>query len=80
MLVHFLYFFQYSVSKIMIISIHYRPQKVVWHGSNPQGERMMDTYCDAWHSSSSDKVGLASSLMGHKLLSQERYEIPCNLF
>lgn len=33
----------------------------------------MDTYCDAWHSASTDKVGLASSLMGNKLLDQERY-------
>lgn len=33
----------------------------------------MDTYCDAWHSGSSDKLGLASSLLGNKLLDQERY-------
>lgn len=33
----------------------------------------MDTYCDAWHSTSTDKVGLASSLLGNKLLDQERY-------
>lgn len=45
----------------------------MWHGSRPQGERAMDTYCDAWHSGSPDKVGLASSLMGHKLLDQETY-------
>lgn len=33
----------------------------------------MDTYCDAWHSGKPDKVGLASSLLGNKLLDQERY-------
>lgn len=36
----------------------------------------MDTYCDAWHSSSTDKVGLASSLLAEQLLAQERYA--CN--
>ncbi|KAL1396158.1 hypothetical protein pipiens_010711 [Culex pipiens pipiens] len=49
------------------------PQKLVWHGSSTLGERTMDTYCDAWHSSAPDKVGTASSLLGNKLLDQERY-------
>lgn len=53
--------------------IFHRPQKIVWHGSSTLGERAMDTYCDAWHSASSDKMGLASSLLGNKLLDQERY-------
>lgn len=33
----------------------------------------MDTYCDAWHSASTEKLGIASSLLGNKLLDQERY-------
>lgn len=53
-----------------------RPQKIVWHGSHLLGERAMDTYCDAWHSASTDKVGLASSLLKNKLLDQERFS--CN--
>ncbi|CAD7004010.1 unnamed protein product [Ceratitis capitata] len=48
------------------------PQKHVWHGSLPNGERSIDTYCDAWHSSSIDKFGYASNLLGNKLLDQER--------
>uniref|UniRef100_A0A182Q5H3 Collagenase NC10/endostatin domain-containing protein n=1 Tax=Anopheles farauti TaxID=69004 RepID=A0A182Q5H3_9DIPT len=52
---------------------HNMPQKLVWHGSSAHGERAIDTYCDAWHSASPDKVGLASSLLGNKLLDQERY-------
>lgn len=54
-------------------SFNFRPQKIVWHGSSSTGERAMDTYCDAWHSAVNDKVGLASSLLGNKLLDQERY-------
>lgn len=46
---------------------------MVWHGSTPNGERAMDTYCDTWQSGSPDKMGLASSLLGYKLLDQERY-------
>lgn len=33
----------------------------------------MDTYCDAWHSSSSDRYGLGSPLIGGRLLEQVRY-------
>jgi len=33
----------------------------------------MDTYCDAWHSSSSDRYGLGSPLTGGRLLEQVRY-------
>ena len=48
----------------------------MWHGSNTNGIRAMDTYCDAWHSGSADKMALGSNLLGNKLLDQERY--PCN--
>lgn len=46
--------------------------KMVWHGSLPNGERSMDTYCDAWHSGDHLKGGFASNLDGHKLLEQKR--------
>ncbi|XP_032592254.1 collagen alpha-1(XVIII) chain isoform X2 [Drosophila grimshawi] len=52
------------------------PLKLVWHGSLPNGERSMDTYCDAWHSSSHEKFGYASNLLGNKVLDQERQ--PCD--
>lgn len=48
-----------------------RPNKAVWHGAGPNGEPAMDAYCDAWHSTSGDKFGLASSLHSNKLLDQE---------
>ncbi|XP_037078278.1 collagen alpha-1(I) chain-like isoform X2 [Pollicipes pollicipes] len=52
------------------------PQKIVWHGATERGERDLDNYCDAWHSSSADKVGMASSLFHSRLLEQETYA--CN--
>ncbi|PNF18720.1 hypothetical protein B7P43_G05034 [Cryptotermes secundus] len=66
----------YSFSGKNILTDFAWPQKIVWHGSHLLGERAMDTYCDAWHSASTDKVGLASSLLKNKLLDQERYS--CN--
>lgn len=51
----------------------FRPEKVVWHGSHKLGDRAMDTYCDAWHSSSKDRVGLGSPLTGGRLLEQVSY-------
>lgn len=52
------------------------PIKAVWHGAYTDGEPAMDAYCDAWHSSSPDKIGLASSLRSNKLLDQEPFA--CN--
>ena len=49
---------------------------MVWHGSKSNGERAIDTYCEAWHTSNNDKMGLASSLLANKLLDQENY--PCH--
>ncbi|XP_055689784.1 collagen alpha-1(XV) chain [Lutzomyia longipalpis] len=48
------------------------PQKAIWHGSDVYGERAMETYCEAWHSSSSTSFGLASTLLSNKLLNQEK--------
>jgi collagen type XVIII alpha len=49
------------------------PHKAVWHGALVNGERALDTSCDAWHSASRDKVGLAGSLKGPRLLEQTSY-------
>lgn len=54
----------------------YRPQKLIWHGTNTHGERAMETYCDAWSSSSRETVGLASSLLSEKILDQGKFT--CN--
>ncbi|KAH8378750.1 hypothetical protein KR009_001239 [Drosophila setifemur] len=62
----------YSFSGKNVMTDPLWPMKMVWHGSLPNGERSMDTYCDAWHSSAHDKSGYASNLEGHKLLDQKR--------
>lgn len=66
----------YVLYKTALFTSPCRPLKLVWHGSLPNGERSMDTYCDAWHSSSHEKFGYASNLLGNKLLDQERQ--PCD--
>ncbi|XP_064547490.1 collagen alpha-1(XV) chain isoform X10 [Drosophila montana] len=66
----------YSFSGKNVLTDPLWPLKLVWHGSLPNGERSMDTYCDAWHSSSHEKFGYASNLLGNKLLDQERQ--PCD--
>ncbi|XP_062710137.1 collagen alpha-1(XV) chain isoform X1 [Aedes albopictus] len=63
----------YSFSGKNVLTDISWPQKLVWHGASALGERAMDTYCDAWHTASPDKVGMASSLLGNKLLDQDRY-------
>ncbi|XP_076304531.1 uncharacterized protein LOC143222229 isoform X3 [Tachypleus tridentatus] len=51
-------------------------QKIVWHGSDKHGIRDVEGFCDAWNSNSLKKVGVASSLLRHRLLDQEKYS--CN--
>lgn len=75
-LFHVFFFAFFAAVSIYIYSFICRPKKIVWHGSKINGERAIDTYCDAWHSLSSDKIGLGSSLLGNKLLDQENYA--CN--
>lgn len=51
----------------------FRPHKTVWQGANSINSNSLDSNCEGWHVSSSDKVGLGSSLLGNKLLDQEMY-------
>ncbi|XP_051166269.1 collagen alpha-1(XXII) chain isoform X2 [Leptopilina boulardi] len=63
----------YSFNGKNILTDFAWPDKVAWHGSHTLGDRAMDTYCDAWHSSSSDRFGLGSPLTDGRLLEQIRY-------
>ncbi|VVC43057.1 C-type lectin fold,Collagen triple helix repeat,C-type lectin-like/link domain,Collagenase [Cinara cedri] len=67
----------YSFSGKNVLTDFSWPQKSVWHGSDLSGNSAVDGNCDAWNSESSDKQGLASSLLtmgGHraKLLDQSK--------
>jgi hypothetical protein len=50
-----------------------RPQKVVWHGSNPHGVRLVDKYCEAWRTTDMAVTGFASPLSTGKILDQKAY-------
>lgn len=48
------------------------PQKVVWHGAGPGGERQLDSYCEAWTSSDAKVLGVAASLIGSSPAQQQQ--------
>lgn len=52
------------------------PQKILWHGTDPDGKRVKENICDGWISDSQTKTGLGSSLVDNKLLGSEEYT--CN--
>ena len=54
----------------------YRPQKIVWHGSDARGKRLPGSYCRGWDSDKVDSTGMASSLMDSQLLQNQQYA--CN--
>jgi hypothetical protein len=50
------------------------PQKVVWHGAGPSGERQLDSYCDAWTSSDAKTLGVAASLIAYSPSHQQQQQ------
>ncbi|EFX83192.1 hypothetical protein DAPPUDRAFT_48458, partial [Daphnia pulex] len=50
------------------------PQKVVWHGAGPSGERQLDSYCDAWTSSDAKTLGVAASLIASSPSHQQQQQ------
>lgn len=47
------------------------PQKSVWHGSDPSGRRLMESYCETWRTEATGATGQASSLLSGRLLEQK---------
>lgn len=48
-----------------------RPQKSVWHGSDPSGRRLTESYCETWRTEAVTATGQVSSLLAGKLLEQK---------
>ncbi|XP_007499081.2 collagen alpha-1(XV) chain [Monodelphis domestica] len=49
------------------------PQKVIWHGSNTNGIRLVSNYCEAWRTADIAVTGNASPLSTGKILDQKTY-------
>ncbi|XP_035662015.1 collagen alpha-1(I) chain-like isoform X1 [Branchiostoma floridae] len=49
------------------------PHKRIWHGTNMDGQRLGDHFCNAWRENDVSFVGMASSLQTGMLLGQEQY-------
>lgn len=47
------------------------PQKSVWHGSDPSGRRLTESYCETWRTEAATATGQASSLLTGRLLEQK---------
>lgn len=47
------------------------PQKSVWHGSDPSGRRLTESYCETWRTEARTATGQASSLLAGRLLEQK---------
>lgn len=47
------------------------PQKSVWHGSDPSGRRLTESYCETWRTEAVTATGQASSLLAGRLLEQK---------
>lgn len=58
------------------LTLPFRPQKIIWHGSTANGIRLVSNYCEAWHTADMGAMGQASPLNTGKLLDQKVYS--CN--
>lgn len=54
----------------------FRPQKIIWHGSDTKGNKMDHKSCKGWGSHSRYSSGLASSIMNGKMIEMD--EFSCN--
>lgn len=45
--------------------------KSVWHGSDPSGRRLTESYCETWRTEAAGTVGQASPLQAGRLLGQK---------
>lgn len=55
------------------LTLPFRPQKIIWHGSTANGIRLVSSYCEAWHTADMRELGQASQLKTGKLLDQKVY-------
>lgn len=55
--------------------LSHRPEKMVWHGADSQGNKMNDKECSDWRSDSASNVGYAGSLTSGKLV--DMHEFSC---
>lgn len=56
--------------RLLTVSMPCRPQKSIWHGSDPSGRRLTENYCETWRTEASEATGQASSLLSGRLLEQ----------
>ncbi|MEQ2157782.1 hypothetical protein GOODEAATRI_005351 [Goodea atripinnis] len=52
---------------------HFRPEKLVWHGSSTVGIRLTSNYCEAWRTGDMAVTGQAAMLQTGRLLGQHPY-------
>lgn len=66
----------YSFDGENVVTSNKWSEKMIWHGSDSQGNRHQTYHCDGWHSSSPEKLGMAGSILSGRLLQQSPQ--PCN--
>lgn len=49
-----------------------RPRKQIWHGSNINGDKSIESFCGTWESPTADKSGMVGSLSYRRLIHNEK--------
>lgn len=67
------YFGPYSQFDLIFrFLINFRPRKQIWHGSNINGDKSIESFCGTWESITPDKTGMAGSLSYRRLINNEK--------
>lgn len=61
---HFFRFFRFPKNN--------RPRKQIWHGSNINGDKSIESFCGTWESPTADKSGMVGSLSYRRLIHNEK--------
>lgn len=51
---------------------YFRPRKQIWHGSNINGDKSIESFCATWESFTREKTGMAGSLSYRRLINNEK--------
>lgn len=65
------FFFSCNILKLIFI-VYCRPNKQIWHGSNINGEKSIESFCGTWELASGEKFGMAGNLLHHRLINNEK--------
>lgn len=63
---------KFQKNSCQLFYVLHRPRKQIWHGSNINGDKSIESFCATWETPGGDKTGMAGSLSYRRLINNEK--------